>query len=309
MSLHRHACATSTRSAWSPCSAARSTAPRSPGSRPRSTTSPPGRASMCRSTWTPPRAASSRRSCIRPRMGLPAPARVQSINASGHKYGLVYPGIGWALWRDAEALPDDLVFRVDYLGGDTPTFALNFSRPGSQVVAQYYTFLRLGHEGYRAVQQGCQDVAMRLSSVIARLGPFELLTDGGELPVFAFFRLREDVTNYIHGLRGLAQLTRARLAGTGLHAARPSGGRRRAAHRGAQRLQRGPRRHPARGSRPSRAGPLAAERAAADPAAAGLPPLSALGTAGNASARAGRRSHDRLRHLRTPLTQSLMASL
>jgi glutamate decarboxylase len=122
-------------------------------------------------------------------------SRVQSINASGHKYGLVYPGIGWALWRDAEALPEDLVFRVNYLGGDMPTFALNFSRPGSQVVAQYYTFLRLGHDGYRAVQQGCQDVAMRLASAIARLGPFELLTDGSDLPVFAF-RLSRDVTNY-----------------------------------------------------------------------------------------------------------------
>ena len=93
-------------------------------------------------------------------------ARVQSINASGHKYGLVYPGIGWALWRDAQALPDDLVFRVNYLGGDMPTFALNFSRPGSQVVAQYYNFLRLGREGYRDVQQGCQDVARRLSGGI-----------------------------------------------------------------------------------------------------------------------------------------------
>jgi glutamate decarboxylase len=121
--------------------------------------------------------------------------RVQSINASGHKYGLVYPGIGWALWRDAEALPEDLVFRVNYLGGDMPTFALNFSRPGSQVVAQYYNFLRLGREGYRAVQQGSQDVAKRLSSGIAELGPFELLTDGSELPVFAF-KLRDDVTNY-----------------------------------------------------------------------------------------------------------------
>ena len=121
--------------------------------------------------------------------------RVQSINASGHKYGLVYPGIGWALWRDADALPDDLVFRVNYLGGDMPTFALNFSRPGSQVVAQYYNFLRLGHQGYRAIQQGCQDVAVRLSSAIAQMGPFELLTDGTDLPVFAF-RLREDVTNY-----------------------------------------------------------------------------------------------------------------
>ena len=121
--------------------------------------------------------------------------RVQSINASGHKYGLVYPGIGWALWRDAEALPEDLVFKVNYLGGEMPTFALNFSRPGSQVVAQYYNFLRLGREGYRAVQQGCQDVARRLSAGIAGLGPFELLTDGSDLPVFAF-KLRGDVTNY-----------------------------------------------------------------------------------------------------------------
>jgi glutamate decarboxylase len=121
--------------------------------------------------------------------------RVQSINASGHKYGLVYPGIGWALWRDDAALPEDLVFRVNYLGGDMPTFALNFSRPGSQVVAQYYNFLRLGREGYRAVQQGCQDIARWLAGRIAELGPFELLTDGSDLPVFAF-KLRDDVTNY-----------------------------------------------------------------------------------------------------------------
>jgi glutamate decarboxylase len=121
--------------------------------------------------------------------------RVHSINASGHKYGLVYPGIGWALWRDAEALPEDLVFRVNYLGGDMPTFALNFSRPGSQVVAQYYNFLRLGREGYRIVQQTSQDVARRLAAGIAELGPFELLTDGSDLPVFAF-GLRDDVTNY-----------------------------------------------------------------------------------------------------------------
>ena len=111
--------------------------------------------------------------------------RVASINASGHKYGLVYPGVGWVLWRDAAALPEDLIFRVNYLGGDMPTFALNFSRPGSQVAAQYYNFLRLGFEGYRAVQQGCQDVALQLSGEIARIGPFELLTDGSELPVFA----------------------------------------------------------------------------------------------------------------------------
>ena len=75
--------------------------------------------------------------------------RVASINASGHKYGLVYPGVGWIVWRDADALPEDLIFWVNYLGDNMPTFALNFSRPGAQVVAQYYNFLRLGFDGYR----------------------------------------------------------------------------------------------------------------------------------------------------------------
>ncbi|GGX12165.1 glutamate decarboxylase [Streptomyces lomondensis] len=112
--------------------------------------------------------------------------RVASINTSGHKYGLVYPGVGWALWRDADALPEELVFRVNYLGGDMPTFALNFSRPGAQVVAQYYTFLRLGRDGYRAVQQAARDVATGLARRIEALGDFRLLTRGDQLPVFAF---------------------------------------------------------------------------------------------------------------------------
>jgi glutamate decarboxylase len=112
--------------------------------------------------------------------------RVQSINASGHKYGLVYPGVGWVIWRDPDALPEDLVFHVNYLGGDMPTFALNFSRPGNQVAAQYYNFLRLGFDGYRAVQQTSRDVARYTADRIAELGPFRLLTDGSELPVFAF---------------------------------------------------------------------------------------------------------------------------
>jgi glutamate decarboxylase len=121
--------------------------------------------------------------------------RVASINASGHKYGLVYPGVGWVMWRDAQALPEDLIFRVNYLGGEMPTFALNFSRPGAQVAAQYYNFVRLGHEGYRHVQQTCQDIAVHLSSQIAKIGPFELLTEGKDLPVFAF-KLRDEVTSY-----------------------------------------------------------------------------------------------------------------
>jgi glutamate decarboxylase len=117
--------------------------------------------------------------------------RVASINTSGHKYGLVYPGLGWVVWRSVDLLPDDLIFRVSYLGGDMPTFALNFSRPGAQVLLQYYLFLRLGFEGYRSVQASSRDVALYLSGGIAKLGPFELWNDGSEIPVFAW-RLKDD---------------------------------------------------------------------------------------------------------------------
>ena len=112
--------------------------------------------------------------------------RVASINTSGHKYGLVYPGVGWVLWRDHDALPEELVFSVNYLGGNMPTFALNFSRPGAEVVAQYYTFLRLGFDGFRTVQRASRDIATDLADRIGQLGPFTLITRGDELPVFAF---------------------------------------------------------------------------------------------------------------------------
>ena len=121
--------------------------------------------------------------------------RVASINASGHKYGLVYPGVGWIVWRDAAALPEDLIFWVNYLGDNMPTFALNFSRPGAQVVAQYYNFLRLGFAGYSKVQLYSRAVATRLSAKIAEIGPFELITKGDELPVFAF-KMKDEITNY-----------------------------------------------------------------------------------------------------------------
>ena len=79
--------------------------------------------------------------------------RVVSINVSGHKYGLTYPGVGFVVWRSREWLPEDLVFRVNYLGGDMPTFTLNFSRPGNQVIGQYYNFLRLGRQGYTDIMK------------------------------------------------------------------------------------------------------------------------------------------------------------
>jgi glutamate decarboxylase len=121
--------------------------------------------------------------------------RVQSINSSGHKYGLVYPGVGWVVWRSEEALPRDLVFDVNYLGGHMPTFALNFSRPGSEVVAQYFMLASLGREGYTDVMRRSQEVALHLSSSIADMGPYQLISEGSDLPVFAF-TLKPDVTNY-----------------------------------------------------------------------------------------------------------------
>lgn len=115
---------------------------------------------------------------------------VKSINVSGHKYGLVYPGVGWVVWRSHEDLPGDLVFHVNYLGGDMPTFTLNFSKPGNQVIAQYYNFLRLGRTGYTRIMESMRDTAMYLSAAIKKLGPFELLSHGDTIPVFAF-RLKE----------------------------------------------------------------------------------------------------------------------
>ncbi|MCP4475753.1 MAG: glutamate decarboxylase [Gammaproteobacteria bacterium] len=111
---------------------------------------------------------------------------VKSINVSGHKYGLVYPGVGWAVWADTHDLPEDLIFNVNYLGGSMPTFALNFSRPGNQVIAQYYNFLRLGKSGYQRVHQVCQNVAKYLASEIAKFDIFELLSDGSHLPVLTW---------------------------------------------------------------------------------------------------------------------------
>ena len=104
--------------------------------------------------------------------------RVKSINASGHKFGLAPLGVGWVLWRTKEDLPEDLIFYVNYLGGNMPTFALNFSRPGGEIIAQYYNFIRLGKTGYREIHQACQDVAVYLSEEIGKIGPFEIIYNG-----------------------------------------------------------------------------------------------------------------------------------
>jgi glutamate decarboxylase len=130
--------------------------------------------------------------------------RVHSINTSGHKYGLVYPGLGWVVWRKREYLPDDLIFKVSYLGGEMPTLAINFSRPGAQVLLQYYVFMRLGFGGYRDVQARCRDVAKYLSKEIGKMGPFKLWNDGSDIPVFAWYLKKNASPNWdLHDLSNL----------------------------------------------------------------------------------------------------------
>ncbi|HVO56785.1 MAG TPA: glutamate decarboxylase [Dongiaceae bacterium] len=109
--------------------------------------------------------------------------RVKSINTSGHKFGLSPLGCGWVVWREPEDLPEEVVFRVKYLGGNMPTIALNFSRPGGQVVSQYYNFVRLGKEGYTKITESCAEVGRWFAEQVREMGPFALMYDGrGGLP-------------------------------------------------------------------------------------------------------------------------------
>ncbi|WP_294227206.1 glutamate decarboxylase [uncultured Shimia sp.] len=138
--------------------------------------------------------------------------RVKSINASGHKFGLAPLGVGWVVWRHKEDLPEDLVFNVNYLGGNMPTFALNFSRPGGQIVAQYYNFLRLGHEGYRKIHTACYDTAQFITREIEKLGPFKVLYDGDMqegIPALCW-TLKEDAATTGFNLYDLADRLRMR---------------------------------------------------------------------------------------------------
>lgn len=115
---------------------------------------------------------------------------VVSINTSGHKYGLVYPGIGWALWRSAEHLPESMIFYADYLGSLERTITLNFSRSSSQVVGQYYQFLRLGFTGYRKIMTNLVGITRHVRKGISRMSHFEVLSKDIGIPLVAF-RLRD----------------------------------------------------------------------------------------------------------------------
>ncbi len=111
---------------------------------------------------------------------------VISINTSGHKYGLVYPGVGWVVWRDEQFLPKELIFKVSYLGGELPTMAINFSHSAAQLIGQYYNFVRFGFEGYQSIHQRTHDVALYLAKELKESRCFELINGGDQLPLVCY---------------------------------------------------------------------------------------------------------------------------
>jgi glutamate decarboxylase len=111
--------------------------------------------------------------------------QVRSINVSGHKYGLVYPGVGWAMWRDRSDLPEDLIFHDNYLGNDQMTFDLNFSKGSTSVIGQYYNFIRLGRQGYTDIVQGMLETAGYLAELVEASPRVRTVSGPGALPVVA----------------------------------------------------------------------------------------------------------------------------
>jgi glutamate decarboxylase len=120
---------------------------------------------------------------------------VRSINVSGHKYGLVYPGVGWAIWRSAADLPEDLIFHDSYLGNDQSTFDLNFSKPTAGVVGQYYNLIRLGRAGYTSIMRNALDTCEFLAGEITRRGWAEIISEPGNLPVLCARLVDESAFN------------------------------------------------------------------------------------------------------------------
>ena len=116
---------------------------------------------------------------------------VLSISTSGHKFGLVYPGVGWVVWKDKQYLPEEMNFAVNYLGANIPSISINFSRPSNQVLAQYYQFMRLGKEGYKKVQQNCLNVCLYLKEQLKKMGIFEFFSNDMPNPLF-IWKLKDD---------------------------------------------------------------------------------------------------------------------
>ncbi len=117
---------------------------------------------------------------------------VKSINVSGHKFGLVYPGLGWILFRDRKDLPEDLMFYVNYLGDEMPTYTLNFSRSSSNIAAQYYNILRMGKAGYKKIAENVMDNAKYLAEKLKNVKDIELVSAAEHIPVITFRKVSED---------------------------------------------------------------------------------------------------------------------
>ncbi|CAG8749188.1 12766_t:CDS:10, partial [Racocetra persica] len=120
---------------------------------------------------------------------------VRSINVSGHKYGLCYPGIGWAIWKSRKYLPEELIFNVNYLGSDQASFTLNFSKGASNVIAQYYVLIRLGRQGFTSIMKNLMSIADYLAARIEATNKFTILSDrnGNGLPLVAFKLKAKDI--------------------------------------------------------------------------------------------------------------------
>jgi len=107
----------------------------------------------------------------------------------------VYPGVGWAMWRERSDLPDELIFKLHYLGGVEETFTLNFSRPASHMICQYYNFIRLGKQGYKSIMENCRMNAAYLTERLNEIGKFDILSDNKSIPLVAF-KLKDDVKGF-----------------------------------------------------------------------------------------------------------------
>ena len=112
-------------------------------------------------------------------------SQVKSINVSGHKYGLVYPGVGWLVFRDKEDLPEELIFKVTYLGGLMPNYSLNFSKGSSTIIAQYYNLIRLGKRGYRDIIRNTIDNSSYLAKKLQESDKFTIINKQGMFPIVA----------------------------------------------------------------------------------------------------------------------------
>ncbi len=123
--------------------------------------------------------------------------RVKSINSSGHKFGLSPLGVGWVIWREKSDLPNSLIFNVNYLGGNMPTFALNFSRPAGQIICQYYNLLRLGMDGYARINNACYDTTKYIADQIKKLKIFDIISNGSNgIPAVSWSLKKSAKTNF-----------------------------------------------------------------------------------------------------------------